>query len=97
MIYPLFEYKPEDVWNGYCKNLGIPLITFNEKNFKNDSYEDDEEEEENDDKSQKSESEEEEKEKIEPKSESEEEESDKKSQSYINNKRKNNRVFKIHI
>ena len=46
-IYPLFEYKPEDVWNGYCKNLGIPLFKFDERNYyKNDSLDENEEEEE---------------------------------------------------
>jgi len=44
--YPCFEYKPEDVWNAYCKNLNIPLIKFPEENFWNDSIERDEEEEE---------------------------------------------------
>ena len=29
-IFPLFEYKPEDIWNGYCNNLNIPQIIFPE-------------------------------------------------------------------
>ena len=44
--YPSFEYKPEDIWNAYCKNLNIPVIKFPEENFWDDSIEKDEEEEE---------------------------------------------------
>ena len=29
-IFPLFEYKPEDIWNGYCNNLNIPPLIFPE-------------------------------------------------------------------
>ena len=44
-IFPSFEYKPEDVWNAYCKNLNIPEIKFPEDNFWSDSMEKEEEEE----------------------------------------------------
>ena len=43
LIFPLFEYKPEDVWNGYCNNLNIPQIIVNEDIYYNIS--DDKEEE----------------------------------------------------
>ena len=29
-IFPLFEFKPEDIWNGYCNNLNIPPFIFTE-------------------------------------------------------------------
>ena len=28
LIFPLFEYKPEDIWNAYCNNLDISPIKF---------------------------------------------------------------------
>ena len=45
LTYPLFEYKPEDIWNAYCNNLNIELMKFpededNENFFKgNEDYE----------------------------------------------------------
>ena len=43
-MFPSFEYKPEDVWNAYCKNLNIEQIKFPEDNFWSDSMETEEEE-----------------------------------------------------
>ena len=45
LVYPLFEYKPEDIWNAYCNNLTIAPIKFPEENFWNDSMEIEEDEE----------------------------------------------------
>ena len=42
LIFPLFEYKPEDIWNAYCNNLDISPIK-----FKDDISDDIEEEVEN--------------------------------------------------
>ena len=33
LIYPLFEYKPEDIWNAYCNNLNIELMKFPEDEY----------------------------------------------------------------
>ncbi len=43
-IFPLFEYKPEDIWNGYCNNLNIPTFLFTD-NIYNDISEEKEDEE----------------------------------------------------
>ena len=45
LSYPLFELKPEDVWNAYCNNLNIKPIKFTDDNFWDDSLEKEEEEE----------------------------------------------------
>ena len=42
-IYPLFEFKPEDIWNGYCNNLNIPPINYTNKFCYDIYYEKDEE------------------------------------------------------
>ena len=39
LSYPLFELKPEDVWNAYCNNLNIKPIKFTDDNFWDDSLE----------------------------------------------------------
>ena len=33
MTYPLFEYKPEDIWNAYCNNLNIEQMKFPEDEY----------------------------------------------------------------
>ena len=38
LIFPLFEYKPEDIWNAYCNNLDISPIKFKE-DFSDDTEE----------------------------------------------------------
>ena len=43
LIFPLFEYKPEDIWNSYCNNLNIVPILFKEDFYYNISEEKEEE------------------------------------------------------
>ena len=45
LSYPLFEYKPEDIWNAYCNNLNIKPIVFEEESFLSNSFDNDNDEE----------------------------------------------------
>ena len=46
LAYPLFEYKPEDIWNAYCNNLNIEQMVFPEDETNKDVNEENEEDEE---------------------------------------------------
>ena len=42
LAYPLFEYKPEDIWNAYCNNLNIEQMIFPDDEINKDLNEENE-------------------------------------------------------